>query len=102
MNKKVENKNRKRKFSFILCFSLIAFAIYFSIMWTSQNSEIKEKKQQYESVSVQCEQQQKENEKLQEQIKNGISDEELERIAREELGYVMPGEHVYADASAGK
>lgn len=101
MKNKVEKK-KKRRFSFILGFSLIAFAIYFGIMWTSQNAEIKEKKQQYEQVSQQCAQQEAENEQLSEQIKNGVSDEELERIARGELGYVMPGEHVYADASAGK
>ena len=64
MQKKSENKKSKRKFSFILCFSLIAFAVYFVIMWTSQNTEIKEKKQQYESVSAQCVQQEKENEEL--------------------------------------
>lgn len=92
----------KRKFSFILIFSIVACVCYMVIMWTHQHIEIKERKQQLEQVSAQYDQQVEENEKLSKQIQDGVSDEELERIAREELGYVMPGEHVYADASAGK
>lgn len=98
-NKKVKPK---RKFSFILGFSIVVCLFYLVIVWTHQHIEIKEKKQQLEQVSAQYDEQVAENEALAEQIKNGISDEELERIARDELGYVMPGEHVYADASAGK
>lgn len=96
------NAKPKRKFSFILCFSIVVCVCYLIIMWTHQHIEIKEKKQQLEQISAQYEQQLEENTKLADQIQNGISDEELERIARGELGYVMPGEHVYADASSGK
>ena len=97
-----KNAKPKRKISFILLFSVAVCVCYLVIMWTHQHIEIKEKKQQLEEVSLQYAQQIEENEKLADEISKGVSDEELERIARDELGYVMPGERVYADASAGK
>lgn len=97
-----KNAKPKRRFSFILLFSVAVCVCYLIIMWTHQHIEIKEKRQQLEEVSMQCAQQEEENEALSNQISKGVSDEELERIARDELGYVMPGERVYADASAGK
>jgi len=95
-------KTRERRFSFIISFTVIACVCYLLIMWIHLQTEINQKQAQYESLSVQHVEQEEENAAIDKQIREGISDEELEQIAREELGYVMPGEHVYADASAGE
>ena len=93
---------RKRKISFIICFSVIAIACYLLIMWIQLRSDLKEKQEKLKDVQAQYSQQYEENNTLREEISSGISDEEMERIARQEHGYVMPGENVYADGSAGK
>lgn len=83
-------------------FALLACGCYFIIMWVHLQMDIKERRANFEDVSLQYQQQVEENKKLEKQINDGISEEEMERIAREELGYVFPGEHVYADASSSK
>lgn len=57
-------------------------------------SAIKTKKAELESIQMQCELQQIENDALDELLKNS-NDEYIERKAREELDYVLPGERVY-------
>lgn len=95
-------KKRDRKFSFIICFSIIACICYLIIMWTHLNLDIKDKRSELEKLEKQCSQQAEENSQLSKEISSGISEKELEKLARDKYGYVKPGEHVYADASAGK
>lgn len=98
---KVKEMKRKRKYSFIIIFSIVACLCYLIMMWVHLQMNINERKVQLNNLSSELTQQVEENKSLDNEVKNGISDEEKERIARDELGYVMPGEHVYADASAG-
>lgn len=89
----------KRKFSFIILFSISVFVCYLIIMWFNLRVDSKEKRAELERLNAQYSQQLEDNSRLSKQIKDGLSDEELEKIARDELGYAMPDEHVYADAS---
>lgn len=50
-------------------------------------------------LSAQVEEQQQANDQLQERIDQGGSQEEMEEIARDELGLVSPGERVFHDIS---
>lgn len=51
------------------------------------------------ALAAQVEQQQQKNDSLKESIDNGSSEEEMEQIARDELGLVSPGEKVFYDVS---
>ncbi len=57
--------------------------------------EIKERKDKVDELNAQYEQQVAENENLQDIIDNSDKDSYIERVAREKLGYVKPGEKVY-------
>ena len=48
-----------------------------------------------DELNAQYEQQVAENERLQDVIDNSDKDSYIERVAREKLGYVKPGEKVY-------
>lgn len=87
------------KRSFILIVATVAFVCFSAVLIINLANTANEKKQEYESVSQALENQNEENEQLEEELKNGISEEEKEYIARNDLGYILPGEHVYADAS---
>lgn len=87
------------KRSFILIVASISFICLATVLIATLASSAVEKKQEYEAVLAELEEQNKENKKLEEELKSGIDDEEKEYIARNELGYILPGEHVYADAS---
>ena len=85
--------------SFILIVATIAFICFAAVLIVNLADTAAEKKNEYERVSQALEEQNEENLRLEEELKNGISEEEKEYIARNELGYILPGEHVYADAS---
>ena len=52
---------------------------------------------QKQQLRQQVQTQQQENDALQKSIDQGGSQEEMERIARDELGLVSPGERVFVD-----
>ena len=87
------------KRSFILIVATVAFVCFAAVLIANLADKAIEQKREYESVSSALETQNEENARLEEELKNGISEEEKEYIARNELGYILPGEHVYADAS---
>ncbi len=87
------------KRSFILIIATVAFFCFSAVLIINLVNTAVEKKQEYEAVSQALIEKNEENEKLEAELKNGISEEEKEYIARNELGYILPGEHVYADAS---
>lgn len=53
-----------------------------------------------ERLSAQVEAAQQENDRLQEGIDQGGSRQEMEQIARDELGLVSPGERVFIDSGS--
>ena len=96
MNKK------KRSRSFILTLSLIAIMGYFVITLVQLQLEIKDKKEMAAQVNQQYQSQKLENEELQQILDNGDESKYIERVARDVLGYVLPGERVYYDTSSEK
>ena len=61
--------------------------------------QVQQAETQKTQLSAKVEQQRQENAALAEDIENGASQEQLEEIARDELGMVSPGEKVFYDVS---
>jgi cell division protein FtsB len=78
---------------------MTAFVIYTAVTLINQQVTIgklttiqKEKTQKVENIKL-------ENQKLVEMIKTAATDENIEKMAREQLGLVKPGEKVYINQS---
>lgn len=98
MTELAEKKKRKR--SFIVCFCIIALCACFAISLISIHKQINDTKTEIASVNSKYEDQEAENAKIRKSVDSGNIDEYVEEIARDKLGYVKPGEHVYYDVSA--
>ena len=57
------------------------------------------KRQQLENLTQQVAAQEAANTELQRTLDSGDEAAYMERIARDKLGYVLPGEHIYVDMS---
>ncbi len=89
--------NRKR--SVILTVLLLALVCYFVATLVNLQTKVKAQEAVNASYSEQYEAQLAENADLQAVIESGDEEEYIERIAREEYGYVMPDERVYYDSA---
>jgi len=99
-NKKPVEK-KKRSSSFILTLAIIALIGYFVISLISLQMEKSEKAQQVAQAQATLQTKQEENEELENVLNEGDQSAYIERIARDVLGYVLPGERVYYDISSG-
>ena len=68
----------------------------------SARSDIKEKQDEVNQLSSQCETVENENKELQNNLDNGDKEDYIERIAREKYGYIKPGDRVYQDIADGE
>lgn len=87
------------KKSFVLIIATIAFVCFAAVLIINLSNTAIDKKKESEALKAELASQQAANEKLENELAGGISEEEKAYIARNELGYILPGEHVYADAS---
>lgn len=85
----------------MLALGAFALAGYFAITLIQLQIEISEKKEALAQVQAQYNEKIAENKELEKVIEGGNEDEYIERIARDSLGYVKPGEKVYYDISFG-
>lgn len=85
----------------MLALGAFALAGYFAITLIQLQIEISEKKETLAQVQAQYNEKIAENKELEKVIEGGDEDEYIERIARDSLGYVKPGEKVYYDISFG-
>lgn len=95
---KANKKSAKRKpqrFSFILIIGIILAIGYFAISSINIYMQKSERAKELEELNVRLEEQVDENDRLQKVIDGDDKDEYIEHVAREKLGYVMPGERVY-------
>ena len=92
---------RKRKFSYILTLASVVLVSFLIVSFANLRSEVKEQQAVLDDLVKQCELQESENAELEQMLEKGSEKEYIERIARDELGYVMPGERVYIDISSG-
>ena len=93
---------KKRKNSVILSVFFIGLICYLFFTWFGLQGKIKEQTQTIAIVSDKIKVQNFENTELQRILDSGNKSDYVEHVARSDLGYVMPGERIYYDISAGK
>ena len=95
MNRKTKKKITEKKYSFFFIIALIALLFYFVVNYISIGMNNREKEKEIAQLKAKNEAQLEENEALQKVIDGGDQKEYIERVAREKLGLVKPGEKVY-------
>ncbi len=95
------NGSKKKRRSFLLTIALIALIGYFIISLVSLQIRINQKQQELESLKQTYKQVQLKNTELKQIVAEDDENGYMERIARDVLGYVLPGESVYYDVSSG-
>lgn len=92
-------RSSKRKRSVILELAVIAAAVYVIVSLVQLQAQIGEASQKCDEVSEAYENQQLENRELQRLLESGNEEEYIERVAREQLGFVKPDEKVFYDVA---
>jgi cell division protein FtsB len=92
---------RKQKKSFILTLGLVLLVGYFVITIIGLQLSIKERQGVLEQKNAAYEQQLEQNDRLQSIVDSDDKSEYMEQIAREKLGFIMPGEKVFYDVTPG-
>ncbi|MBE6827135.1 MAG: septum formation initiator family protein [Ruminococcaceae bacterium] len=95
MNRKTKKKITEKKYSFFFIIALIALLFYFVVNYISIGMNNRAKEKEIAQLKAKNEAQLEENEALQKVIDGGDQKEYIERVAREKLGLVKPGEKVY-------
>lgn len=98
----MKNKEKKNSRSFILTLAIIAVMGYFVISLISLQMDIRDKQREVTKAQQVQQEKQAENEELEKFLTDGDESSYIERIARDVLGYVLPGERVYYDISSGE
>lgn len=99
MQKSEMKKKKKQRKSIVLTIGCIMFACYFVAVIIGQQTQIKAAKDEKNALQAELNEQILENEEISRMLENGDEAEYIERIAREQLGYVMPDERVFYDIS---
>ena len=98
-NKKAPKKKQSR--SFILTLGLVLLVGYFVITIIGLQLSIKDRQGVLEQMQSAYEQQLEQNDRLQAIVDSEDKSDYMEQIAREKLGFVMPGEKVFYDVTPG-
>ncbi|MDP4095042.1 MAG: septum formation initiator family protein [Bacillota bacterium] len=88
------NKRKKSKLGF---FIVVALIIYFAYTIISQQKLLNNKKAALNAANDKYKQEQKINKDLNDEKGKVNSDEYYEKVAREQLGMVKPGEKIFVD-----
>lgn len=91
----------KRKNSVILVLLLLAVAGTFAVRLVQLQIGIREQEQELGNLEAAYVQQQQDNNALRKKLDNADEAQYIERVARDSLGLIKPGEKVYVDASPG-
>jgi len=90
-----------KKLSFRLLFRivLVAFTIYAAFNLISLRADIASKEAELTQLKKDINSQTLENQALQDNIKEELTAEEIASIARNKLGYTLPGERLFIDVT---
>ena len=96
-----ERKRKQKKgFSALAVrIGLVCVCIYLCLSLVFAQIDNVSKRQQLENLTQQVAAQEAANTELQRTLDSGDEAAYMERIARDKLGYVLPGEHIYVDMS---
>ena len=98
-NTKTPKKKQSR--SFILTLGVVLLVGYFVITIIGLQLSIKDRQGVLEQMQSAYEQQLEQNDRLQAIVDSEDKSDYMEQIAREKLGFVMPGEKVFYDVTPG-
>lgn len=88
-----------KKITFRLLFRIVlaAFAVFLLFNLIELRTSVAEKDAELEELQYEINAQTLENEALRANLDDELTDEEIAEIAREKLGYSLPGERVFID-----
>ena len=76
---------------------LLLFILYAVYNIATQGSKLAAKQEEYATLEAQITEQKLENQRMEETIGDELDDDEIASVAREKLGYALPGERVFID-----
>lgn len=79
----------------LICIVLIALTLYACTNVAAVGGELRAAAAVQQELSAELEERTADNTALREKLEAGLSDEELERLARERLGLVKPGDKIF-------
>lgn len=92
-------KAEKKKKNVILSVIIALVVVYVVFLMVDMQVSLAAKKEELQLLEQEYEIRRMENKDLKRQIANGVDEEEVERVAREQLEYVAPEEKVFIDIS---
>ena len=90
-------KFKLKRAGFLTKIVVVILLVYLAIMLLNLRGKIRDAKEDLASYQAQIEQQQQTNAQLESDVKNGTAEEELEAIARYNLGLVKTKKKVFYD-----
>lgn len=88
---------KKKKSGFIIKVVLGLFAIYAVFNLVSIQFDIRDKQAELDALKSEIQSVTLKNQQLNETLKAQLTDEEIADIAREKLGFSLPGERIFVD-----
>ena len=79
----------------LICIVLIALTLYDCASVAAVGGELRAAAAVQQELSAELEEQTADNTAMREKLEAGLSDAELERLARERLGLVKPGDKIF-------
>lgn len=98
---KAKKTKRVQSKSFILTLALVLLIGYFVITFIGLQLDIREKNAELNEKNAAYQQITQENARLESIVENEDKSSYIEQVAREKLGFVMPGEKVFYDVTPG-
>ncbi len=98
---KAKTGKRKQTKSFILTLGIVLLVGYFVITIVGNVLSYKDRQGELEQKNAAYETQIEENDRLQEIVDSEDKSDYIEKVAREKLGFIMPGEKVFYDVTPG-
>ncbi len=88
---------KKNPGKLILRLCLVLFTIYVVYNFVVLQIQIKEKNEELKQLEMEIYSQSLVNQQLEESVNAELTDEEIAEIARNKLGYSLPGERIFID-----
>lgn len=90
----------KRKMPVAVKIAMLVFLLYAAVTIIRLQSQIADKREELVGLTEQVEEYEQANERLRQEMQDGISEEDISELARTELSYAEPGERVFVDTSS--
>ncbi|HIY53976.1 MAG TPA: septum formation initiator family protein [Candidatus Agathobaculum merdavium] len=90
----------KRKMPVAVKIAMLVFLLYAAVTIIRLQSQIADKREELAGLTEQVEEYEQANERLRQEMQDGISEEDISELARTELSYAEPGERVFVDTSS--